>query len=611
MNGGVEEEQAHAVGDPEARLCARVARALDLAVLPMVEDTLLAAELDVLAFATAVPRPAPGARRSVLRRRLVDIASALLAEPDAADLVRRLDEDAATRSAVRRLFDLLGGSTALEAQALEALEARRDAEDPAARALAEDVALFADTARGEGGVDAEVEALTDAHRLVRVVAVARLAARDPALGRDAARDLLGLPVRALESLGAVPPEHGAARLEAPPPREELEVRVARFVEAERALAVLDGELDAARCVAAVQRVAEDLLTVPVGLALALREDRVTLRGLAGLDDVSIDLSSDRSIVSRVLAVGTPEHALLGAADAVVDRQIARRLGTDALLALPMYAPEPVGVLLLPASAEPFGACALAALAASRLWLPLGVGRRLDAAGRDVHSRYEARLREVVHEANNPLSVIHNYLHILGARLDDESSSREQLRLIGDEIRRTSEILQALVDVPTTPGAGEAGSGEGVQVSLNALVRDVVGLLEPALMDAAGIDLALELDPTDALTALDDARLRQVLLNLLKNSVEAMPEGGRIVVATRTALVTASGPGFEIDITDSGPGIPPDLLPELFSVGTSTKGSGRGLGLGIVRRLVEELGGTISAQSRPGRGSTFRLVFPLR
>ena len=102
----------------------------------------------------------------------------------------------------------------------------------------------------------------------------------------------------------------------------------------------------------------------------------------------------------------------------------------------------------------------------------------------------------------------------------------------------------------------------------------------------------------------------MLLNLLKNAVEAMPEGGRIVLATHTSLANSSGPGFEISITDSGAGIPPDLLRGLFARGTSTKGVGRGLGLGIVRQRVEALGGSVSAQSRPGRGTTFRLLFPL-
>jgi signal transduction histidine kinase len=557
----------------------------------MVEDAVLSAELEVLAAVADLRQPGAGTRRSALRHGLAEAARTMLAAAEPSDLVRRLEEDAVTRSAVRRLFDMLGGSTALEA------------EDPSARALAEDVELYADE---------DVEALVDAHRLVRVVAVARRAARDAAQGRDAARDLLGLPVRALDALGAVPlteasgPGDGITAS-----RPELEARLARFADTERALAALDGELDAGSIVAEIGRIADTLLGARAGLALALQEDRLAIRGLAGLDDVSIDAASDRALAARALTLGVAEQTVVGTGDVVVDRQIARRLEADEVLALPMFAPEPVGVLILPAAVDPFGARALAALAAPRLWLPLGVGRRLDAAGRDVHSRYEQRLREVVHEANNPLSVIHNYLHILGARLDDENASREQLRLIGDEIRRTSEILQARVEIPTAPGAQGATTSEGVRVSLGALVRDVVGLLEPALMDAAGIELALDLDPADARPALDGARLRQVLLNLLKNSVEAMPEGGRILVATRTALVTASGPGFEITITDSGPGIPPELLPELFSVGTSTKGSGRGLGLGIVRRLVEELGGSISAQSRPGSGTTFRLVFPLR
>ncbi len=582
-----------AAGGPDAQLRARAAEVLDLAVRPRLAADALPPFVEGLLRKSASLAPGAAAPAE-LRLALATAAGMLLDADEPQALLAGLAFLQRRATLVRAVLDCLGDATVVETNTLEELE-----RGAASSTLAEEALAFA---------EAPLEALRDAQRLVRVVSVATRAAKDADAGRQAARALLELPVGAFEELLDRSWTDEATDPGVPAPsREVLAARIAVLLRLQRRLAVLDGETDARRRRARILAFAAEVLEAPAALALAELEDRLVLHGPADLEGTQLTQAGGASLAARALHAAEASTESAGEGAPVVDRQIARRLGSDALHAVPMFAPEAVGVLLVPAAADAFAARALAALAAPGLWLPIRFERRVEEAGRTVQSRYERRLREVVHEANNPLSVIHNYLHVLGARLDDETTSREQLRLIGDEIGRTSEILRALVDAPAQPDGRRA-----VQpgASLHALVGDVLALLEPSLMADAGIELVTEFDATDVMLALDTAQLRQVLLNLLKNAVEAMPEGGRIVLATQTALETASGPGFEISITDSGAGIPPDSLEGLFGRGASSKGEGRGLGLGIVRQLVEALGGSVSAQSRPGRGTTFRLVFPL-
>lgn len=593
MSDGFDPISAAAAAD--ARLRARIAGLLDLALRPLLAADALRPPVAGLLRTTA-SLPLPGvAAPAELRLALVAAARSLLDVDDPEAMLEGLDFRQRRSSLSRGVLDRLGDATSVETDALDELEAGRTRS-----LLAEDAVAFADAPLAE---------LRDAQRLVRVVAVATQGATDPEAGRRAAEALLDFPAGAFEELlvRAWADEEPAPGSERSFTHEQLAARVDVLLRLQRSLAALDGETDARRRRGHVLALAKSELDAAAGLALAEGDEDLALRGFGDLDGTRLQQSDGGSLAARALLAGEVFEQPMDASASVVDRQIARRLGTDVLRAIPMFAPEAVGVLLVPATTDEFAALALAALAAPGLWLPIRFERRIEEAGRTVQSRYDRRLREIVHEANNPLSVIHNYLHVLGARLDDENTSREQLRLIGEEIGRTSGILRALVDAPAEP---EARRPAQPGPTLHALVSDVLALLEPSLIADAGIELVTEFDSVDVTPALDSAQLRQVLLNLLKNAVEAMPDGGRIVVATHTALATSSGPGFEISITDSGAGIPPDLLRGLFARGTSTKGEGRGLGLGIVRQLVEALGGSVSAQSQAGRGTTFRLVFPL-
>lgn len=577
----------------DAALRHRVREALDLAIEPVLDPVrarrLLGRLLPEVARETAT------SGTGALRAALVSAAGSLLADPEP-------DARLAT------LRDLDRRSARLEWLAERCLPDPAEAEQRALERLAESAAPDADqgpgarlAAEARMHADAPVEALLDAHRLIRLFAVLRRLEQDPETAPEAARRLLGLAERELEALpeSTLPPPGTG---EEPPGRATLQEWCDLHAASARAVAGLPALAGGSEALALTAR----LLGTPVALALAEGENRLQLFGLGDLEAQRLVRDGRRSLAARVLAEGRPATRTLIADAPVIDHQIAARLEGEGLHAVPMYGPDPLGVLLAPETTDPRRLAVVAVHLAPALAPGVLLAGRLEEQGRRLRGRQERRVREVLHEVNNPLSVIRNYLHMVGSGIDDDEV-REQLRRIGDEIRRAGEILRTLVESPESTADG--GRDDPGRVPLNELVEDVTGLLRPALLEHAGVRLELDLDRAAPELVLDAGRLRQVLLNLLKNAVEAMPEGGELRLVTRAGVATRTGGGVEIRISDTGPGIPPEQLPELFAPGGSTRGSDRGLGLHIVGRLVEELGGSISAESRPGSGTRFRILLP--
>jgi signal transduction histidine kinase len=104
---------------------------------------------------------------------------------------------------------------------------------------------------------------------------------------------------------------------------------------------------------------------------------------------------------------------------------------------------------------------------------------------------------------------------------------------------------------------------------------------------------------------DPKQMHQVLINLLKNALEAMPRGGEITITTRVR-----GTNAEISIADTGEGMPPEVSANIFQPYFTTKEKGTGLGLAISQSIISEHGGSISVDSTPGRGTTFTILLPL-
>jgi HD-like signal output (HDOD) protein/signal transduction histidine kinase len=208
-------------------------------------------------------------------------------------------------------------------------------------------------------------------------------------------------------------------------------------------------------------------------------------------------------------------------------------------------------------------------------------------------------RKVVHEAQNPLGIINNYLAILAHKLVDREAAQDDLRIVREEIRRVSQIIEELSSFSTPPQIVRE------PVDVNSIIRDLAKISRDSLLEKSGIRLELKLEPELPLIRSDTNKLKQVFINLLKNASEAMPKGGTVHLQSRYRH--GEPPSVEVQVRDEGSGIPEKIRSSLFEPFTSSKGR-EGLGLTIVYTIVRELGGTLSYDTGDG-GTTFKVRLP--
>jgi len=209
---------------------------------------------------------------------------------------------------------------------------------------------------------------------------------------------------------------------------------------------------------------------------------------------------------------------------------------------------------------------------------------------------------IAHEVRNPLGVIFNSLGSLKRILSPQGDAALLFDIIGEEADRLNRMVGDLLDYsrPVQPALQP--------VPLRPLLEEALASARQQAGPGASVASSAVVDD-DAATVRADARLlRQALVNLFLNAHQAMPRGGRLDV--RSSRMTVDGrPCAEIVVRDTGPGIPPDVMDKIFQPFFTTKATGTGLGLAVVRRIVEGHGGTIDlGRSRPG--TEFRLRLPL-
>lgn len=189
-----------------------------------------------------------------------------------------------------------------------------------------------------------------------------------------------------------------------------------------------------------------------------------------------------------------------------------------------------------------------------------------------------------------------------AKLGDEAPIADELRIVHEELDRIVRIIRGLT---------QEGSPSGPlieQVDVNALIDDLVKVSE-ASSQGKGIRITLDLEEGLPRLACDRDKLKQIVLNLLLNALEATPAGGLVHLAT-SSLVNDRQEGLvEITVADTGPGLPADLAGRIFSPVESGKGEGHaGIGLSIVKALTHSLNGGITYKSNT-MGTTFHISFP--
>jgi two-component system, NtrC family, sensor histidine kinase HydH len=235
-------------------------------------------------------------------------------------------------------------------------------------------------------------------------------------------------------------------------------------------------------------------------------------------------------------------------------------------------------------------------------LGLDAGQLATEEKRELLARLLSRL---AHEIRNPLSSLDIHVQLLAedlAPLPDElrQSAEERIELLRGEIHRLETIVQQFIRL--------AGSSElDLQpVNLNRVAKHVRDLLEPEAAQRH-IRFHLLLPETPVPLVADPGQVTQALINLVINAIQAVGQKGRVGLRVQT---DPEGSAVLLEVTDSGPGIPPERLAAIFEPFFTTKDDGRGLGLWIVHQIVSAHRGTVLAANLPEGGATFQVRLPM-
>jgi len=207
---------------------------------------------------------------------------------------------------------------------------------------------------------------------------------------------------------------------------------------------------------------------------------------------------------------------------------------------------------------------------------------------------------IAHEIRNPLGIITNAFYDLGEIVDsDNPEVKEDLRIAKEEMERVQAIINNLLEFSRESRA------ELEHVDINDLLRKTLQLMNKSLQNS-DVRVVTELSPLSACRANQNA-LRQIFLNLISNAVQAMPRGGELRVRTAPLLDGR----IQLEFGDTGVGIPPEHLKDIFNPFFTTKapGQGTGLGLSVVHSVVKRYGGDIHVESQVNSGTTFTIEFP--
>ena len=208
---------------------------------------------------------------------------------------------------------------------------------------------------------------------------------------------------------------------------------------------------------------------------------------------------------------------------------------------------------------------------------------------------------VAHEINNPLSaILTNVQNLIKVEKDEDELS--DLRVVEQETKRIARIVRNLLDFSAS------GHSESAVADINSIVENILKLVSYSIRKDSRISMEADLEDGIPIVAAGEDELKQVLLNLIRNSLESMEDGGSIKIKTRFDISSSM---IECVVSDTGRGIPTDALPRIFDPFFSTKtGTGNsGLGLSVVYGLISKFGGAVDVESAEGKGTSVVLRLP--
>ena len=204
---------------------------------------------------------------------------------------------------------------------------------------------------------------------------------------------------------------------------------------------------------------------------------------------------------------------------------------------------------------------------------------------------------VGHELRNPLGAISNAVYFLNMVLEEpDSEVKETLEILEKEVKTSEEIISGLLDF------GRAKPPTWRKADVNEIVQEALSRVTVP----ENVEVVSQLDEALPIILADPGQLGQVFGNIIVNAIQAMPEGGRLVVRSEVP----NPEWVAVSFTDTGVGITEESVDKIFEPLFTTKAKGIGLGLALVKTLVEGHGGTIGVESQVGKGTTFTVCLPL-
>jgi len=215
---------------------------------------------------------------------------------------------------------------------------------------------------------------------------------------------------------------------------------------------------------------------------------------------------------------------------------------------------------------------------------------------------------LAHDLNNLLGAIRNSAELMQMEVEEgQAPSHRDLTRIMEASGKAGGLTHRLMAFARQ----ETSLESHVHLELTEAVVSMEELLRMMLPRSIQLDCKIEV--FDCLVPIDSTLLEQVLVNLVSNAKDAMPEGGKVTIRLHPGSMPGGGPAAILEVSDTGPGIPPEIQESIFDSFFTTKPEGKGTGLGLasVKALMEAQEGTIHLESRSDRGATFILAFPIR
>jgi signal transduction histidine kinase len=211
---------------------------------------------------------------------------------------------------------------------------------------------------------------------------------------------------------------------------------------------------------------------------------------------------------------------------------------------------------------------------------------------------------VAHELNNPLTTITGFVELALLELPDDLPQREELEIVLSEAQRARTVLRRLLDF------ARQSDNFRIMSNINDLSREVLSLIQPSIQ-MGNIRIDYQPDENIPLIHVDSNQIKQVLINLVQNALQSMPDGGLLRIETRQN-VQHGVQGVEVSVQDTGHGMSAEIQDRIFDPFFTTRpvGSGTGLGLAVSYGIVSEHGGRIDVDSQVGKGSCFTIWLPV-